>query len=84
MREYEAAIDAAKQSLRTFPDHPLVYPCLAAALGQVGRLDEARDALQQAIALSPKSFDPRQRGPWVRPEDHEHGLEGLRKAGWNG
>ena len=22
--------------------------------------------------------------PWMRPEDHEHVLEGFRKAGWEG
>jgi adenylate cyclase len=24
----------------------------------------------------------RQRVPWMRPKDHAHMLEGLRKAGW--
>ena len=34
----------------------------------------------------PKSFDMyvRQRAPWFRPEDYNHMLEGLRKAGWEG
>jgi hypothetical protein len=26
----------------------------------------------------------RQRPPWMRPEDHAHMLEGLRKASWEG
>jgi hypothetical protein len=26
----------------------------------------------------------RNRVPWMRPEDHAHMLEGLRKAGWQG
>jgi hypothetical protein len=26
----------------------------------------------------------RERPPWMRPEDHTHMLEGLRKAGWGG
>ena len=26
----------------------------------------------------------RQRPPWMRPEDHAHMLEGLRKASWGG
>jgi adenylate cyclase len=26
----------------------------------------------------------RTRVPWMRPEDHAHMLEGLRKAGWQG
>jgi len=26
----------------------------------------------------------RQRPPWMRPEDHQQMVEGLRKAGWEG
>jgi adenylate cyclase len=83
-REYEAAIEAAKRVIHSYPDHPLVYRWLAAALGQVGRIEEAREALAKAVAISPASFDlyVRRRVPWHRPEDHAHTLEGLRKAGW--
>jgi adenylate cyclase len=85
-REYDAAIEAAKRVISSYPDHPLVYRWLAAALGQVGRIDEAREALAKAIAIAPASFDlyVRQRVPWHRPEDHAHTVEGLRKAGWQG
>lgn len=38
-RKYEAAIDAAKRVIRSYPDHPLVYRRLAAALGQAGRAE---------------------------------------------
>jgi adenylate cyclase len=84
LRDNEAAIEAVKEVLRSYPDHPWAYRWLAAALGQAGRLDEAKEALQHAIAISPKSFDMfvRQRAPWMRVEDYEHMLEGLRKAGW--
>jgi adenylate cyclase len=60
--------------------------CQVNCFGQNGRLDKAKQALQQAIALAPKSFDiyVRQRAPWMRSEDYEHMLEGLRKAGWEG
>jgi hypothetical protein len=36
--------------------------------------------------MSPASFKLHVsfRGPWYRPEDHEHMLDGLRKAGWQG
>jgi hypothetical protein len=38
------------------------------------------------MAISQASFDffVRQRPPWFRPEDHDHMLDGLRKAGWQG
>jgi adenylate cyclase len=83
-REYEAATEAANQAIRLAPYYPLTYRWLAAALGQLGRTDEARGALQKAIAVAPAVFEMyvRQRPPWFRPEDHAHMLEGLRKAGW--
>ena len=85
-REYEAAIEAARQGIRSNPDFPSTYRWLAAALGQLGRLEEATAALEKAIAVAPASFDAfvRRRVPWHRPEDHTHMLEGLRKAGWQG
>lgn len=86
LREYDVAVSVAKEAIRSYPDHPLIYRWLAAALGQLGRVDEARDALQKAVTIAPKSFDMyvRHRHPRYRPEDYEHMLEGLRKAGWEG
>jgi adenylate cyclase len=82
-REYEASIEAAKRAIRSYPDFPVPYRWLAAALGQLGRTDEARAALEKAMALGPASFDifVRRRAAWHRPED-THMLDGLRKAGW--
>jgi adenylate cyclase len=59
---------------------------LAAALGELGRTEEAKEALKTAIAIAPASFDMYVRGrvPWMRPEDHAHMPERLRKAGWEG
>ena len=86
LREYEAAAKTAKEAIRSYPDHPIAYRWLAASLGQVGHLDQAKRTLEKAIAVNPKSFDTvvRQRIPWMRVEDYEHMLEGLRKAGWEG
>jgi adenylate cyclase len=83
-REYEAAIEAAKRAIRSYPEFPLPYRWLAAALGQTGRIEEARQALEQALAIAPTAFYlyVHQRVPWMRAEDHAHMLEGLRKAGW--
>ena len=57
---------------------------LPAALGQTGRIEEAKEVLARAIAMTPAAFDMfvRRRVLWHRPEDHAHMLEGLRKAGW--
>jgi adenylate cyclase len=84
--DYDAAVETARQVIRSYPDYPLTYRWLAAALGQLGRTKEAREALDKAIAVAPASFDiyVRNRVPWMRPEDYTHMLEGLRKAGWQG
>jgi adenylate cyclase len=84
--EYEAAVEAAKRAIRSDPNYPNAYRWLAAALGQLGRSAEAKEALEKAMAVGPVSFDMyvRQRVPWHRPEDYAHTLEGLRKAGWQG
>jgi adenylate cyclase len=83
---YEETVEAAKQAIRAFPGFEAPYRYLAAALGQLGCTEEARVALEQAIAIAPDAFDlyVRHCAPWWRPEDHAHMLEGLRKAGWSG
>jgi adenylate cyclase len=84
--EYAATVDVAKQAIRSYPTFPNPYRWLAAALGQLGRVEEAKEALRQAIAVLPDAFERTVRGrvPWMRPEDHAHMLDGLRKAGWQG
>jgi adenylate cyclase len=69
-------------AFEAFPDYPTAYRWLAPALGQLGRTEEAKAALVKAMA--PLAFDlhVRNRVPWMRPDDHAHMLEGLRKAGW--
>jgi adenylate cyclase len=82
-REYANTVEVAKRTMRSYPDYPHIHRWLAAALGQLGRTDEAREALEKAISSAPGAFDMfvRHRVPWMRPEDHVHMLEGLRKAG---
>jgi adenylate cyclase len=84
--DYDSAVQAAKAAIQSYPDHPWATRLLAAALAQAGYLDEAQDALRAAIAISPKSFERyvRRRLASHRPEDYEHLLNGLRKAGWQG
>ena len=83
LREYERSAEAAQKGIRLFPDFPNSYRWLAAALGQLGRSEEAKEAPGKAIAVAPASFDTfvRHRVPWHRAEDHAHMVEGLLKAG---
>ncbi|MBV8524581.1 MAG: tetratricopeptide repeat protein, partial [Acetobacteraceae bacterium] len=85
-REYETTIEVAKQAIHSNPGYPLTYRWLAAALGQLGQIADAERALERAITIAPDSFDMyvRNRVPWIRLQDHNHMLEGLRKAGWSG
>ena len=84
--DYAQAADTARRAVARYVPVPRPYRWLAAALGQLGQTDEAREALREAIEVSPRSFHMyvRDRPRRFRPEDHEHMLAGLRKAGWHG
>jgi adenylate cyclase len=81
--EYKEAAVVAAQVARLYPKYPFPYRWLAAALGQLGQVDAASRALNSAITIAPTMFDMfvRRRVPWMRPEDHAHMVDGLRKAG---
>jgi adenylate cyclase len=85
-QDYAAAAAMAGRAVRAYPDFPRPYPILAAALGQLGLAEQAHAALDAAIAASPSYFRAvtGNRMPYFRPDDHEHLLDGLRKAGWQG
>jgi len=71
--------------MRSRGENAASYYFLAANFGQLGEMTNARQALQKAEALKghPFGFSPSgQRMPWMRQEDGDHILEGLRKAGW--
>ncbi|MDA9477887.1 hypothetical protein XI03_26085 [Bradyrhizobium sp. CCBAU 65884] len=84
--EYEASIEAAKRLIRSYPNFPMIYRWSAAALGQLGRIAEAKEELEKAVSRAPGALDMyvRNRAPWFRPEDHAHLVDGLGKAGWRG
>jgi adenylate cyclase len=85
-RDYTKSVEASRRALARNPAVFGTYRWLAAALGQLGRTEEAQAALQKVLELAPRQleFHTRQRPPWHRPEDYEHMLDGLRKAGWQG
>ena len=85
-RDYERAVDVLRDMIADNPTFPTTYRWLAAAFGQLGRKDEAGEALKSAIERGSESFSryTQQRPPWFQPDDFEHMLEGLCKAGWRG
>jgi tetratricopeptide (TPR) repeat protein len=84
--DYTGAVDAARRGIAANPSQPQAYRWLAAALGQLGQVGPANEALRKALEISAQSFRNfvNARPPWYRPEDHELMLDGLRKAGWEG
>jgi adenylate cyclase len=85
-RDYAQTVASGRRVVSRYPNWHLTYRWLAAALGQLGRSEEAHEALQKALSAAPSAIAryTTNRPPWFRPEDHEHMLDGLRKAGWQG
>ncbi len=84
-RNYEKAAEVASLGVQRGPNYSLGWRCLAGALGQLGRLDEAREALEQFLARTPGFTSQTARLGAFRDEAvFQHWLEGLRKAGWEG
>ena len=80
---FQAAVDAADRLIRFRPDKSNAYRFKAAALGHLGRIEEANKALTMAIEISPQNFDyfVQKRPTWMRAIDHDLQVEGLKKAG---
>jgi adenylate cyclase len=87
LRNYEEAADTASRALLVNSNQTASYRMLVAALGQLGRKEEAEAAIKRAtIAIAPMSFDDfaRRQYPADSDEKQAHYLEGMRKAGWEG
>ena len=84
--DYGTAIEVARQVLRQFPKQAVALRYLAAALGQLGRPEEAADVLQTIQATTPLFVDQlvKHRITSLRSPNEEHLLDGLRKAGLAG
>ena len=83
--EYEEAIAVANQLRQSFPGFRQPYNTLLAALGQVGRIDEAHAVMGDGLARFGDAFrrllalplsDLRE----LRPEDRARLIDGFRKA----
>ena len=86
-REYEQAVQIARLAVQRAPQYPLGWRGLANALGQLGRDDEAREALAQFLKLMPGYTTEAAARASVGFCDEalfQHYVEGLRKAGWTG
>jgi adenylate cyclase len=79
---YKMSESTLRQLIREYPGHTPAYEYLIASFGQLGKLAEAK----AMIAMAPSGYDQysRHRPPFRLPVDHEHIVDGLRKAGWPG
>jgi TolB-like protein/class 3 adenylate cyclase len=84
----EQAAAWLRRAIEANRNNPYPYFALAAALGQLGRLDEARPAVKAGLALNRTYSISRARAAWTARSDDptylaqlEPILEGLRKAG---
>ena len=93
LKQYDQAIDSARQSIAIRSDFHLAHRDLIAALALAGHDAEAHEALQRYLALPAprfktiaawKSFNAQGTGPQTDPRTLEYWdrvIEGLRKAG---
>ncbi|QPB23572.1 adenylate/guanylate cyclase domain-containing protein [Rhizobium sp. 007] len=81
--EYERAIFAIKQRLARNSQSETAYALLASCYGHLGRLEESRQAWETALQINPDfSIERRRRVlPFRNPQDFNHRVEGLRRAG---
>jgi tetratricopeptide (TPR) repeat protein len=85
---YEQAVGWFRRALEANRNYPQAYFRLAAALAQLGRLDEARSSVNTGLALNPAFTISPARAFWTARSDDptylagmESVIEGLRKAG---
>ena len=85
---YEQAIGWFRRAIEANRNFPATHFRLAAALAQLGRLDEAHSAVKAGLALNPAFAVSRARADWTARSDDptylaglERILEGMRKAG---
>jgi adenylate cyclase len=81
-RSYEEAASWARRAIQHRPDYPHAQYLLASALGHLGRLGEARAALDECERLQPGFVAKRARWePYQDPARNSHIHDGVRKAG---
>ena len=84
LKEYSEALPPLRECTSRAPDMMLGHVWLAANFAQLGQLDEAHAEAAEVLRIHPKyTIDGTQRklALFKRPEDVEHFLDGLRKAG---
>src|SRR3954462_140455 len=80
-KDYRRALDLAFQL--SAPQNYYTHAVLAMCYAQLGRMEEARKALRDMLALKPNYAEVARElhGRWIQPDLVEQLMDGLRKAG---
>ncbi len=88
LESYEQAVERFRRAIEANRNYSVAYFQLAAALAQLGRLNEAHSAAKAGLAFNPTFAVSRTRAAWRALCDDptylnqlERNLDGLRKAG---
>jgi adenylate cyclase len=84
LKQYAQALPGLRECASRAPNLPLGHSCLAATYAQLGDIEKARAAAAEVLRIMPKwtiQGVAVPLNPCKRPEDAEHFLDGLRKAG---
>jgi DNA-binding SARP family transcriptional activator/TolB-like protein len=81
--EHTTAMEIGRRAIELNPGFSSSYKGYLAALGHLGKLDEAAGIRDRLLVLEPGFTlrSARERSPMVRRQDLSHYLEGLRRAG---
>ncbi|HEY1452819.1 MAG TPA: tetratricopeptide repeat protein, partial [Roseiarcus sp.] len=81
--QYDEAASLLKRRILRNPETDTSRVLLAASLGQMGLIDEARQAWREALSINPEYSLEHRRNvlPYKNPADFERIVDGLRKAG---
>ena len=84
-RRYDQARKWMREAVERNPEIPDFHVVLAATLGHLGEIDQARASLEACERLRPSYLENEAMWYWYKHEaDNEHFRDGLRKAGWDG
>jgi hypothetical protein len=81
--DYERAVVVGRRAVNAVPDFVNAYKPLIAALGHLGRREEAKPYVDKLLSLEP-GFTVERHGkvyPFKKPSDRRRYLKGLRLAG---
>jgi len=79
--DYETSVEASSAMAAKYPDFLFGHVILAMACAQLGQIERANKALEEALRVSPNLIDTIKFQPLKEPADAEHYVDGLRKAG---